>query len=46
VRVLILTTFEMDENVLLALRAGASGFLNKHASRRRRCGRSGPLRPA
>ncbi|WP_327586601.1 response regulator transcription factor [Nonomuraea sp. NBC_00507] len=29
VRVLILTTFEMDENVLLALRAGASGFLNK-----------------
>jgi DNA-binding NarL/FixJ family response regulator len=29
VRVLILTTFELDENVLLALRAGASGFLNK-----------------
>ncbi|MGN9843899.1 response regulator [Nonomuraea sp. H19] len=29
VRVLILTTFEMDENVLRALRAGASGFLNK-----------------
>ncbi|MFF3372182.1 response regulator [Streptomyces sp. NPDC002680] len=29
VRVLVLTTFEMDENVLLALRAGASGFLTK-----------------
>ena len=29
VRVLILTTFELDENVLLALRAGASGFLGK-----------------
>ena len=29
VRVLILTTFEIDENVLLALRAGASGFLSK-----------------
>ncbi|MGW1784863.1 response regulator [Streptomyces sp. NPDC002143] len=29
VRVLILTTFEMDENVLPALRAGASGFLGK-----------------
>jgi DNA-binding NarL/FixJ family response regulator len=29
VRVLILTTFEIDENVLGALRAGASGFLSK-----------------
>ncbi|WP_216216207.1 response regulator [Amycolatopsis aidingensis] len=29
VRVLILTTFESDENVLAALRAGASGFLVK-----------------
>ena len=29
VKVLILTTFEIDENVVLALRAGASGFLNK-----------------
>jgi DNA-binding NarL/FixJ family response regulator len=29
VRVLVLTTFELDENVLLALRAGASGFLSK-----------------
>ena len=29
VRVLILTTFEIDENVLRALRAGASGFLGK-----------------
>ncbi|MBK3563718.1 response regulator transcription factor [Streptomyces sp. MBT62] len=29
VRVLILTTFELDENVLRALHAGASGFLSK-----------------
>lgn len=29
VKVLILTTFEIDENVLRALRAGASGFLGK-----------------
>lgn len=29
VRVLILTTFEVDEHVLAALRAGASGFLGK-----------------
>ena len=30
VRVLILTTFELDEYVFAALRAGASGFLVKH----------------
>ena len=30
-RVLILTTFEEDENVLAALRAGASGFIGKGA---------------
>ena len=29
VKVLILTTFELDENILTALRAGASGFLSK-----------------
>jgi DNA-binding NarL/FixJ family response regulator len=29
VKVLILTTFELDENILHALRAGASGFLSK-----------------
>jgi DNA-binding NarL/FixJ family response regulator len=33
VRVLILTTFEIDENVLRALRAGASGFLSKNVNR-------------
>lgn len=31
VRVLVLTTFETDEHVLAALRAGASGFLGKVA---------------
>jgi len=31
VKVLILTTFELDENILHALRAGASGFLSKGA---------------
>jgi DNA-binding NarL/FixJ family response regulator len=31
VRILVLTTFENDENVLHAVRAGASGFLGKSA---------------
>ncbi|MHC9043300.1 response regulator [Microbacterium saperdae] len=31
-RILILTTFDQDENVLAALRAGANGFLSKGAS--------------
>lgn len=35
-RVLILTTFEEDENVLAALRAGASGFIGKGAEPGRR----------
>ena len=29
VRILVLTTFETDDNVVLALQAGASGFLGK-----------------
>jgi len=33
VRILILTTFEQDDYVLTALRAGADGFLGKGASR-------------
>lgn len=31
VRILVLTTFDQDENVLAALRAGADGFLSKGA---------------
>ena len=30
-RVLIMTTFDLDENIIGALRAGASGFLVKDA---------------
>ncbi|MEU8815098.1 response regulator transcription factor [Actinoplanes sp. NPDC048796] len=32
VRVLVLTTFENDDNVVLALQAGASGFLGKNVA--------------
>ena len=32
-RIIVLTTFDMDEYVFGAIRAGASGFLLKHASR-------------
>ncbi len=40
VRVVVLTTFELDEYVFEAMRAGATGFLVKH-----RTGRSGARGP-
>jgi DNA-binding NarL/FixJ family response regulator len=45
VRVLVLTTYDVDEYVFEALRAGACGFLLKHTSPEgwsRRCGRWPP----
>ncbi|GMA25042.1 hypothetical protein GCM10025864_28010 [Luteimicrobium album] len=44
-RVIVLTTFDLDEYVLEAIRAGASGFLLKDAPRRRCSPRSGPSMP-
>jgi DNA-binding NarL/FixJ family response regulator len=40
--VIVLTTFEADDYMLRALRAGASGFLLKDTPRPRSSGRSGP----
>ena len=37
--IIVLTTFDADEYVLRALRAGASGFLLKDTRLRRSCGR-------
>ena len=45
-RVIVLTTFDVDESVFPALRAGASGFLLKNAIRRSCWRRSGRSRPA
>ncbi len=41
VRIIILTTFETDDNVAAALHAGASGFLGKGPVRTRSSTRSG-----
>ena len=41
VRVVVLTTFELDEYVFEAMRAGASGFLVSAPNRRSWCGRCG-----
>jgi DNA-binding NarL/FixJ family response regulator len=50
VRVIVLTTFDLDDYVYRALRAGASGFLLKDTSpesaARRDPGRRGRRRPA
>jgi DNA-binding NarL/FixJ family response regulator len=43
-KVLVLTTFDLDEHAFAALRAGASGFLLKDAAGRGRAGRD-PGRP-
>jgi DNA-binding NarL/FixJ family response regulator len=40
-RVLVLTTYDLDESVYDALQAGASGFLLKDNRRNLRCGTAG-----
>jgi DNA-binding NarL/FixJ family response regulator len=42
VRIVILTTFELDEYVFEAIRAGASGFTSSTPSRSSCCRRCGP----
>ena len=44
--VIVLTTFDADDHVLSALRAGASGFLLKDTPPPTSSARSGPSRPA
>ncbi|SDN52071.1 Response regulator receiver domain-containing protein [Klenkia soli] len=45
-RVVVLTTFDLDEYVVRALRAGAYGFLLKDTPAARLVGRCGPRRTA
>jgi CheY-like chemotaxis protein len=45
-RVLVLTTFDLDEHVYAALRAGASGFCSRTPAPVSCCTRSGSLPPA
>jgi hypothetical protein len=46
VRVLVLTTYDTDSDVLPAIEAGATGYLLKDAPGRSWSGRCGPPSPA